>query len=249
MLADHEALHLFLEIRDETAHQVSFSAYALEARKLLWQNQRFEEDWWIGMTAADQDALILHTFEDTENPEKKAFFAVRSSSGEVMWKSGRLQVMDVYQQHIYGFEREEDETLYKGISIETNQEKSLSLDEVAQALKEVSGENKYIRHPFHYTEEEAYFKTVSQFIQQYLNQSPLRACEYLEHHKSIFISYYIEEGKALANYLLVVDEEGELQLHEKLDDQLSQPGLGTFMIIRDQLVFIKRKRELLSYAI
>jgi hypothetical protein len=74
-------------------------------------------------------------------------------------------------------------------------------------------------------------------------------CEYLDESGLIFISYYMEEDKALANYLLVVDTEGALLLHEKLDDQLSHIGLGTFMLVRDQLIFIKQKRELLSYAI
>jgi hypothetical protein len=249
MLTDHEAHHLYLELRDEEAHQVSFAAYQMAGKEMLWQHLEFEESWWIGMSVADQDTLILHTFEDSENPEKKSFFALDVNSQQVIWESESLQVMDIKDQKIYGYEKEKNNTLYKCFSLHNNTEKKLSKEEALTELQKFSVENKYIRHPFHYTENDTYFETVRKFVLEYLNLQAIRGCEYLEYQQLIYISYYIQENKSLANYLLVIDEEGTLQLHEKLDDQLSQIGLGTFMIIRNQLIFIKRKRELVSYAI
>ena len=228
---------------------MSFAAYNLQARQLLWKELKLAEEWWAGMSAADGDVLVLHTFDDSENPEVKSFFAINNATQEVIWEGSELQVMEVYQGQLYGFVRKNEVTSYKRVSLETNGEKNLSLKELEHSLQDVFGENKYIRQPFHYSEEDAYFSTVSRFVQHYLNRRPVRSCEYLDAEGLIFISYYIEEDRALANYLLVVDTEGELLLHEKLDDQLSHPGLGTFMIIRDQLIFIKQKKELLSYAI
>lgn len=249
LLTDHEAHYLYLELRDEEAHQVSFAAYRLVEKKLIWQNLSFDENWWVGMSAADQDVLLLHTFEDTDNPDKKAYFAIHSGNCQTIWKSKHLQVLGIRNQQIYGYENKDDDIFYKCYSIQDNKEKTLSTEDALAELQKVSVENKYIRQPFHYTEDEAYFETVRKFVLEYLNQQPLRGCEYLEYQQLIFISYYIQENKALANYLLVVDEEGTLQLHEKMDDQLSHIGWGTFMIIRDQLIFIKRKRELVSYAL
>lgn len=248
LLTDHQARYLYLELRDEEAHQVSFSAYRIVEKQMAWQDLRFDENWWIGMSAADQDLLVLHTFEDTENPEKKAYFAIDSESQQIVWESKSLQVMDIQYPLIYGYERQKDKMLYKYQSVTDATEKSLPQKEALAELQKISVENKYIRHPFHYTENEPYFETVRKFILEYLNQAPIKGCEYLEYQQLIFVSYYIEENKALANYLLVIDQEGALQLHEKLDDQLSQIGWGSFMIIRDQLMFVKRKRELVSYA-
>lgn len=249
LLADHEARYLYLELRDEEAHQVSFAAYNLHARKLLWDDLQLEEDWWIGMSAADANLLVLHTFDDSDNPEVKSFLVIDNTSRKIVWQDSELQIMDAYQGDLYGFIRKDKTTIYKSVSLEAGRQQNLSLEEVERALADVSVENKYIRHPFHYTEEDTYFKTVSRFVQHYLNRQPKLGCEYLDENGLIFISYYMEEDKALANYLLVVDTEGALLLHEKLDEQLSHIGLGTFMLVRDQLIYIKQKRELLSYAI
>jgi len=248
LLTDREAHYLYLELRDEEAHQVSFTAYDLQVGELLWDDLHFEEDWWIGLSAAEGKLLVLHTYEDNDNPEIKSFFAVRNDTQKIVWQDQRLQVLDVYQGKLYGFIREDTATSYKSISLETNEQQNLSDREIADVLKRASPENKYIRHPFHYTAEDTYFGTVSRFVQHYLNQQIKAGCEYLDENGLIFISYYLEENKALANYLLVLDKEGELLLHEKLDDQLANIGLGTFMLARDQLIFIKQKRKLLSYA-
>ncbi|WPP48504.1 DUF4905 domain-containing protein [Catalinimonas niigatensis] len=248
LLTDHDAHYLYIELRDEEAHQVSFAAYRISEKKMTWQGLSFEENWWIGMCAADQDVLVLHTFEDTDNPEKKSYFAIHADTCQIIWESETLQVLDIKNGYIYGYERQQDETVYKCQAVKDYSEKWLSKEDALAELQNISIENKYIHQPFHYTEDEAYFETVRKFVLEYLNQRPIKGCEYLAHQQLIFVSYYIEEDKALANYLLVIDQEGTLQLHEKLDDQLSQIGWGTFMIVRDQLMFIKRKRELVSYA-
>ncbi len=248
LLTDHEAHYLYLELRDEEAHQVSFAAYDLQARELLWDDLHFEEDWWVSLSVAEGQLLVLHTYEDSDNPEVKSFFAIHNDTKKVVWQDQRLQVLNVYQGKLYGFIKEDTATSYKSISLETNDQHNLSDEETARVLERASAENKYIRHPFHYVEEDAYFGTVSRFVQHYLNQQIKVGCEYLDENGLIFISYYMEEDKALANYLLVLDKEGELLLHEKLDDQLVHIGLGTFMLARNQLIYVKQKRELLSYA-
>ncbi len=249
LLTDHAARYLYLELRNEEAHRVSFAAYDLEVKKLLRDDLQFTEDWWVGMSAADNNLLVLHTFEDNENPAIKSFFAIDNRTQEVIWQDSELQVMDVRGESLFGFVRKDGNIHYKSFPVETNSQQNLSLEEVEHAIAADFAENKYIRQPFHDMEEDAHFETVSRFVQHHLKCWPLQACEYLEHEGLISISYYVEEGKALANYLLVVDTEGELLLHEKLDDQLSHIGLGTFMLVREQLIFIKQKRELLSYAI
>ncbi|MFP4092432.1 MAG: DUF4905 domain-containing protein, partial [Cyclobacteriaceae bacterium] len=249
LLTDHDARYLFLELRDEEAHQVSFAACLLSEQRLLWQDLTFSEPWWLGLSAADADVLIFHEFEDTQTPEKKSYFALDVLQQEVCWKSQHLQVIDIRYPWVYGFESVGDETHFRKVSLHGDAEKYLSHKEAHLELRKFSTENKYIRHPFHYTEEDAYFETVSGFILHFLNLNPLKGCEYLEYEGKIFISYYIAEDKALANYLLVLDQEGKPLLHEKMDDQLSQVGLDTFFIAHHHVLFVRHKRELLSYAI
>lgn len=246
MLADPMARCLFLEIRNEDKHQVSFAAVDLESDRLIWKDITFEEPWWVGATATDGRTLVLHIYQDSQNPQYKSYFAVDVASQREIWQSGTFQVLGMEGESILGYEKQKDFLEYKLISAKDKTEKSLSKEEVESLL---SRENKNLHYPFHYTETQPYFETIKQFVIQYTNTKPVRGCEYLEHQNLILISYYIHERSALANYLLVVDTEGQLYLQEVLDKNLSHIGLGTFFIANDKLVLVKEKNQLISYAL
>ena len=100
--------------------------------------------------------------------------------------------------------------------------------------------------PSLYSEGTSYFNTVKIFLESRLNLLPVVALEYLEYDSKIFISYYTKEND-LANYLLVLSHAGELLLHEKLDESLKGIGQDTFFILSGCVIFVKNKRELISY--
>lgn len=246
MLAEPGARYLVLEIRNEDKHQVSFAVVALESDELIWKEVIFEEPWWIGATATDGGIVVFHIYQDSQNPQNKNYFAVDVASQRQIWHSDTFQVMGIEGNDLLGFEKQKDSREYKLISIKDKKEIPLSKADIERLLP---GENKNLRYPFHYIETQPHFETVKQFIIQYTNTKPVQGCEYLEYKNLILISYYIQESSALANYLLVIDMEGQLYLQEALDKRLSQIGLGTFFIANDKLVLIKEKNQLISYAL
>ena len=86
------------------------------------------------------------------------------------------------------------------------------------------------------------------FLGQKLNLTPVVALEYLELDTFIFVSYYVAEGD-LVNYLLVLSADGKVLLHEKLDEHLKGIGLDTFFILSGCVIFVRNKRELVSYSL
>ncbi len=246
MIADPRAHYLLLEIRQEIRHQVSFALLDLKEDHLVWKEVTFEEPWWIGATATDGKTLVLHIFEDTQNPEAKRFIAVDIKSRKTIWQSATFQVIAIREEWLLGYEKQDDQRLYQLVSMKDQSSTAVSEEERERLLE---AENKNLRFPFHYTETHPYFDTVKQFIIQYTHTTPVRGCEYLEQQDLILMSYYIHESQALANYLLVIDQEGRLCLQEKLDQALTQIGLGTFFTTDDHLVLIKEKSQLISYAL
>ena len=103
--------------------------------------------------------------------------------------------------------------------------------------------------PFQYQEGTTYYETVNKFIMEHHAHHTEGTIEYKEHEGLIFISYYRRENNGLVNYLLVFTESGERLLHEKIDEQLKGLGVDTFFILSGCLVFVRNKRELLSYQI
>ena len=70
----------------------------------------------------------------------------------------------------------------------------------------------------------------------------------MEYEDVIIISLYIQQPE-LTNYLLILSNEGELLMKEKLDEHLKGIGLDTFFIFEGCVLFAKNKRELFSYKI
>jgi hypothetical protein len=87
---------------------------------------------------------------------------------------------------------------------------------------------------------------VKTFLEQKLNLSPVGAFEYLEFDSRIFVSYYVMET-GLANYLLIMDNDGEVLLHEKLAEQLKGIGMETFFVLSGCVFFVKNREDLVSY--
>lgn len=213
----------------------------------------FEGIIWQMLTNPAADLLIVELRDEAKH--QVSFAAIDLRSDKILWKDvtfaerwwiaaaatdGNMLVLQTYLDH----ENPQHKSYF---AIDVHTLKVVWESDTFQVLKDEK--NKNLHHPFHYPETNTYFDTVKQFMLQYTNTEPIQGCEYLEYKNLIFIAYYLREGGALANYLLVVDTEGQLHLQERLDQNLQQIGLGTFFIAKDKLILIKEKNQLVSYAL
>ncbi|MTI30183.1 DUF4905 domain-containing protein [Cytophagales bacterium RKSG123] len=242
---------LVLEIRDHENHLVSFSAINLETKQLLWDGLTFEESWWLGLTALEKNILLIHEFEDSQNPENQKLFALDVSKQEVLWAVSDFTYLCTEGKQVVGFTREGEERYFSTIDLLNG--KISTLGETAarfiQQKAKAKQTNTKTDFPIHYTEENAYFQNFSEFLESKLYIKAVKACDYLEYGNKIIISYYSIEKENLANFIVVFDESGQQLLHEKLDENLEGVGMDTFFRTNDQLIFIKNKTQILSYAI
>ncbi len=246
MLTDPEARYLFLEIRHEKQHQVRFAALDLEHEKLLWKDLTFQEPWWVSMSATDGSTLVLHEYQDSQNPERKQYFAIDVATRQTIWQSDTFQVRQVRQGWLLGYDLQGEERRYKLLAVKDDTEKPLPAGEAAHLW---TAENKKIQYPLHYTETQPYFDLIRQFVLRYTDTQPVGGCEYLEYRDIILISYYIRQAKALANYLLMTNKAGDLLLQERLAHHLTHQGWGTFFIAHEKLIIVQEKSQLISYAL
>ena len=214
-LTDDAGHRLFLELRDARARKSHFAILDLVQHQLIWHNVSWEDSWWIGLTAASEEVVILHKYVNHKNPEQKEYWAVDIATRTIIGKADTLT----------------------------------GLAEAKNLAYPDPSKNKAYSLPFFYQENHAHFATVKRFVENHANVSPVKGCEYTEHPRAIAVSYYINDRKALANCLLVIDRNGQELLHEKIDEQRPEVGLGTFFIVRDQLIFTKQKSQLRCYAL
>jgi hypothetical protein len=232
---------LIIEVRNEDKREASFSVLNVKQNKFELEYKVFEENWWIGLTAASPDVLLLHLYQSMDNPDEKGLLAWHIQDQRLLWKLDNFIFNYLDDSYLYG-SFTKDESVIQAIDLYTGKIKGNVRP--TSVLKE----NILLQMPFQYIDGNVHFETVKSFLTSRLEVMPIMGVEYLEYAHLIFISYHVFE-KSLANYLVVFTDEGELVLQEELDDEIKGLGLDTFFIRSGCLFFVRNKNELISYRI
>jgi hypothetical protein len=73
--------------------------------------------------------------------------------------------------------------------------------------------------------------------------------DYLEKRPYIIFSYYIYEQDKTVQYLLIVTDQKQLVLHEKLSEGRDGIGRSTMMLKASTLVYLKNNNEFSSLTL
>ena len=221
-IVDEKGTCLFLELRDAKSQTVRFAALNLSSGELLWDDFTLAiSEGWPTLHCANDQYLIFQVFTDTHNPEKKAYYAIEISTQQLIQPKTQPSIRNL-------------------IDRQNNQ-------------KNTNRQNNGFLQPFFYSEDQPYFATVASFIESLGLTRPVGGCEYAEHDNFICIAYYVPgkpaKSSGLANYLLILDQQGGILLHECLEASVPQIGLGIFFIAKNQLIVVQHQRQLVSYAL
>jgi len=230
---------LLIEIRNSQRKQVSFSALDSATGHFVWRDIVFDEPWWISLGAATGEIVLFTIYLETTNPDKKAIFAYHIFDRKIVWWNNDFSLVSVSARTVQGLSSKFG-SRFVVLDLFTGKEAPGDED---------SGETPDgVVRPQQYLADNEYFASVKRFLERKFNLLPVTALEYLEHDSTIFVSFYIQEDESV-NYLLVVSTEGEVLLHEKLDEHLKGIGLDTFFVFSGSVFFVKNKAELVSYRI
>ncbi len=230
---------LMVEVRNSDRKQVTFSALKCSSGEFLWRDVIFDEPWWVSLSAASNDLMLLTIYLETNNPDKKGVFAYHMLKRKIVWWNNDFSLVSVSGDKVWGVASKYGS---RAVVLDLDTGKEISSDGIFQST------NDDVIRPQQYLDDNVYFASVKTFLDRRFNLLPVIALEYLEHDSNIFISFYAQEGE-LANYLLILSASGEVLMKEKLDEHLKGIGLDTFFIFSGCLFFVKNKVELFSYKI
>jgi outer membrane protein assembly factor BamB len=240
-LAVPERHLLIIEERDQTNFQVKFSALDFQTDTFLWRGLTLKESWWIGLTAANNNTVLLHSYTNKGNPDHKNLIALDILTGKIRWEVEEFSFFDWDGSEIVGH-LTKNELVQASINIQSGLVTERAWDE-----KPADNRTTPLQ-PVRYLEGTPYFETVKEFMEKGTTYHPIKGVEYLEWNDLIMISLYEEENGNLANYLIVFDKNGEVLLEVKLGGKLSGLGTDTFFILSGCLFLIKNKTELVAYT-
>jgi hypothetical protein len=235
------------EIRDGENRETGFAGIDLTTKKILWQGPDINEKWWIGLEEAKYGKVILHGYKDIQNPEHKGLIVLDSRSGKVLWKKEELSFYSTTHEAIIAYDMEETERRYKKIDI--NEGKIIEEISESELTDERKSEESFVKNSSHYRADNKYFEKIAGFAEAYIGKKPEQALDYLEYKEGIIVSFYAREEEKLVNYLMVVNEKGELIYNEPIDKDLKGVGIDTFFLYNDLLIFIKNKKELVIFEL
>ncbi len=232
---------LFIESRDTSLKQVFFSALSLARRQWLWKEISFDEPWWISLEAVCKNQLLLTVYADTNNPDKKSLIVFDCEQQKISWWKNDFSVDLVAGDFIHGRDTKYG---HKELILEVKAGTEIARDSVVLQAPQ----NFDIIRPFQYREGSEHFETIRSFLSSKAGILSVSVIEYCELDAFIVVSAFVKEEE-LANYLFVFTKTGEMVLKETLGEQLKGIASDTFFIFSDFLIFVKNKRELVSYKI
>ncbi len=227
---------MVIEVRDQPKRDVSFAALHYVDGKILWENFRLEESWWVDLSGIVDGKIFFTVYLDAQNPDTKGILVHDSRTRKLLWWNNDFSLLSIGENAVTGV------STRLGNRVHTLD--STSGKECVDAL--TTPADTQALYPVQYSDGSEHFNTVRTFLNEKLNLSPVLAFEYLEFNSRIFVSYYVSEN-GLANYLLAIGPDGRVQLHEKLDEHLKGIGLDTFFVLSGCLFFVKNRVELVSY--
>ncbi len=243
MVAGGERDPLVIEVRDMTTRRVSFSALHPITGDFLWRDRMLEEPWWVNLTLVSDGVVLFTVYLDTNNPDKKGILAYNATDLSLIWWNNDFSVSSLTSSALRGYSQKFG---MKEVTVEMATGKEIKFPHDDTILEPF-----LLKKPVQYVEGTEYFETVKTFLSKQLNLKVVSALEYLETEESMVISCYLADAEShdLANFLIVFSKTGECLLKEEISSRVKGIGFDTFFVLRNNLIFIKNKNELLSYRI
>lgn len=228
---------LLITTRDSQALEVSFALFEISKQEFLWQNLAFEESWWISAYQFTGDFVVFQTYNDTQDIEARTAFAFDVEQEEALWSIEQVKLQMVNDKVLRYTSEEGDAAL---IEIATGQ----LVEELIP-----SEQDEAAAFPLTYEAESKHATTLNKFLQKKCEVELVGGIDYLEHNELILISGNFKEEDTYSLHLFVFDVEGNLLLHEIMENDLNGLASGTFFIVNQALIFVKEKREIIFYQL
>lgn len=230
---------VFIEERSLTLKVARFSGIDLMHGSCLLDREQFESEWYVGLLDVTDDKLILGQYSQ-EDPRYQSIVAYHFHSKQIQWWRRNFSIDAIGTEQVLGRDLTQDR---KPIVL------NLADGEISTEPFHGRGQENRVNYPEYYSELNDHYQTLKGFVRGKVSHEVRNDIEYLEYQCNAVISYYIAAGETLANYLLVVNEEGAVILHEKIAEQLKGVGVGTFFVVSGYLIFVKNRTVLVSVKV
>ncbi|WP_106595980.1 DUF4905 domain-containing protein [Dyadobacter jiangsuensis] len=242
--ADADSSLWAIELRNPESREVSFAVIDSENLAVKWQRQVEGTDWWTSLTAFSDNRIFLHNYRYPEVPEPTDLLAMNGDTGFLSWiLPNHLLVKNAGGGLLEVATKQGDSFKHLHCDALTGELLPLNI-EISESYHEI-----ILAEPVRYIEGNMYFGQLAQFISNATGGHNPTAIDYLEKRPYIIFSYYIYEQDKTVQYLLIVTDNKQQVLHEKLSEEREGTGRSTMMLKASTLVYLKNSNEFSSLTL
>nr|WP_295930398.1 DUF4905 domain-containing protein [uncultured Dyadobacter sp.] len=244
--ADPESTLWVIELRDADTKSVSFALVDVAVPALIWHRKIEGTDWWTSLTAFAYGCIYFHHYRYPELPEPTDLLAVDAGTGAIKWELPHfILVRPIDADRLEVATKSGGDQLKKMICLAS----SGRLETMSDLETGESPDRIILKEAVRYREGNVYFDQLSLFIGEMVPGHRPAGIDYLEKRPYIIFSYYIYDQDKTVQYLLIVNDQRQLVLHEKLSDGREGMGRSTMMLKASTLVYLRNNNEYSSLTL
>lgn len=233
-----------IELRNPERREVSFAVIDIHNFIVRWQRQVEGTDWWTSLASFSDGYIFLHNYRYPEIPEPTDLLALNAETGFLSWiLPNHLLVKNAGNGWLEVATKQSDSFKHLHCNAATGELLPLNTELPEPAYEII------LTEPVRYIEGNTYFGRLAQFISNATGGHNSAAIDYLEKRPYIIFSYYIYEQDKTVQYLLIVTDQKQQVLHEKLSEEREGIGRSTMMLKASTLVYLKNSNEFSSLTL
>jgi Domain of unknown function (DUF4905) len=221
---------IFVEIRDPNDKKVFFASISLKSGKVFFDMLQTEERWLTGIEAAYDGVLLLHNYQSETGPAHKGIIAVEGITGNILWNNYlyAFDHLSVNGPVIYDTRLQPPRLLLVDI-------KTGAITRPYEPLVDIELNNHLVLPGL-----------VSPDFLPSLKLPLLpfgNTIHYLEHNNLRIVSLHSLVSGALQQHLYILDDMN-IVYEDLLNDDIQKLQPESFLIHKEQLIYLKNKSEL-----
>jgi hypothetical protein len=244
------------ECRDPQLKSTSFFGLEILTGKVLWNDLRLHDSWWVGIEAVQKNVVLFHGFTKPDMPEHKGIQAFDTVTGKRLWQNDDVSFWFGFEDRIVAYRDLFDKRvgyefdLQSGELLKSHDTSLAELHELRQRAAEAQVVPDVIL-PEIYIEAEV-GKELGAFVtRETKGIERVGAIEYVRQEGLLVFNYHLQsrrgagEPSSLENHLVVyLLPEKKRIFTEVIGRNLSSYVPDSFFIKRPLALFVKDQRVL-----
>ena len=230
---------MVLELRNR--EKVEWCGIDLNTQKTLWQGTLPDTNWWTSSIGCYNSLLLLHQYQNNEQPAPKGLLAIDAQTGRTIWQLNNCAFAKTDGQFLQTLRpNAAGEQIKEWWILETseqlpNEPTFAEAQTAAWAL------------PVAYTENNFHYSFLRDFIEQQTGQKAVKTINYAEIEGCVVLFYYFYDtiSDTLPRSLLVINSMKKVIWHEISSSSSDSAFSGQFLYTQNQMVFLRSAQELL----